>query len=114
MKWQKERDLLIAQTMAFVQSVTGRQADAVPYVAPARPDELANLPPPREVLMPTRLPPLKHEGMREEIQRRVAEFRARQQLFHRDRDEYCKAMMAKVRAATERTDAPPARQPAKR
>jgi hypothetical protein len=28
MKWMKERDLLIAQTMAFVQSVTGKTAEA--------------------------------------------------------------------------------------
>jgi hypothetical protein len=28
MKWMKERDLLIAQTMAFVQSVTGKTPDA--------------------------------------------------------------------------------------
>src|SRR5436189_6438295 len=28
MKWMKERDLLIAQTMAFVQSVTGKKPDA--------------------------------------------------------------------------------------
>ena len=28
MSWKKERDLLIAQTMAFVQSVTGKQPDA--------------------------------------------------------------------------------------
>ena len=28
MKWMKERDLLIAQTMAFVQSVKGKLPDA--------------------------------------------------------------------------------------
>src|SRR5437660_1666300 len=28
MKWMRERDLLIAQTMAFVQSVTGKKPDA--------------------------------------------------------------------------------------
>jgi len=28
MKWMRERDLLIAQTMAFVQSVTGKMPDA--------------------------------------------------------------------------------------
>ena len=27
MKWMRERDLLIAQTMAFVQSVTGKKPD---------------------------------------------------------------------------------------
>ncbi|WOH68932.1 hypothetical protein [Bradyrhizobium sp. BWA-3-5] len=29
MKWMRERDLLIAQTMAFVQSVTGKPPEAV-------------------------------------------------------------------------------------
>ena len=33
MKWMKERDLLIAQTMAFVQSVTGKKPDADKLVA---------------------------------------------------------------------------------
>jgi hypothetical protein len=27
MKWQKERDLLIAQTMAFVQSIAGAKPE---------------------------------------------------------------------------------------
>jgi hypothetical protein len=36
MKWMKERDLLIAQTMAFVQSVAGKKPDAgQPAAAPA-------------------------------------------------------------------------------
>src|SRR5690349_18677973 len=34
MKWMKERDLLIAQTMAFVQSVTGKKPDADLFSAP--------------------------------------------------------------------------------
>jgi len=33
MKWMRERDLLIAQTMAFVQSVTGKKPDAARTVA---------------------------------------------------------------------------------
>ena len=33
MKWMKERDLLIAQTMAFVQSVTGKKPDADQFTA---------------------------------------------------------------------------------
>ncbi len=34
MKWIKERDLFIAQTMAFVQSVTGKKPAAEARVAP--------------------------------------------------------------------------------
>jgi hypothetical protein len=38
MKWMKERDLLIAQTMAFVQSVTGKTPEAEKTVsAPVSP-----------------------------------------------------------------------------
>ena len=33
MKWMRERDLLIAQTMAFVQSVTGKKPEAENMVA---------------------------------------------------------------------------------
>lgn len=33
MKWMRERDLLIAQTMAFVQSVTGKKPEAARTVA---------------------------------------------------------------------------------
>lgn len=35
MKWMRERDLLIAQTMAFVQSVTGKRPDADKLAAPS-------------------------------------------------------------------------------
>ena|SRR5579871_1374071 len=114
MKWQRERDLLIAQTMAFVQSVTVKAADSHPQPSPSPLNEPASVPPPRMVLVPTRLAPLKHSDMREEIQRRVAAFRARQQLFDRDRDEYCNAMLAKVRAATAQGAQSSSRQPVKR
>jgi hypothetical protein len=43
----------------------------------------------------------RHSDLREEIGRRVAAFRARQQAFNRERDEYCNAVMTKVRAASE-------------
>jgi hypothetical protein len=33
MKWMRERDLLIAQTMAFVQSVTGKKPEAEKTIA---------------------------------------------------------------------------------
>jgi hypothetical protein len=58
MKWQKERDDLIAQTKAFVQSVTGRTPQAVlsPVFGGAAPIEnpsVAPVPPP---LSPPPLP----------------------------------------------------------
>ena len=115
MTWKKERDLLMAQTMAFVQSVAGKTADAdrrletrLPPVSPVKPSTVER---PADVLPVGRLSPISHGpishgpishgDLRDEIGRRVAAFRVRQQAFHRDRDEYCNAMMAKVRAATE-------------
>jgi hypothetical protein len=52
MKWMKERDLLIAQTMAFVQSVTGKAPDTGNgFVPPAAP-------PPLTVFAPARRDPV--------------------------------------------------------
>ena len=104
MKWKRDRDLLIAQTMAFVQSVTGKPMDAegtfearLPLASPDLPSTTVR---PADVL-PARLSPINQSDLRDEIHRRVAAFRDRQQIFHRDRDEYCNAMMAKARASSE-------------
>jgi len=51
-------------------------------------------------VLPTRLSPISQSDLRDDIRRRVAAFRARQQVFDRDRDEYCNAMMAKARASS--------------
>ena len=104
MVWKEERDLLIAQTMAFVQSVAGKTAETnrqlearLPKVTPVQPST-AELP---KDVRPARLSPIRQSDLRDEIHRRVTAFRARQQAFHRDRNEYCNAMMAKVRAASD-------------
>ena len=121
MKWMKERDLLIAQTMAFVQSVTGKKPDAdklfanpaaltvteapKPGGAPASfiPDLEALLadttiavtsPKPAEMARPDI-----RVDFQSEIRARVANFRARQERFHREREAYCSATMAKVHAS---------------
>jgi len=171
MKWMKERDLLIAQTMAFVQSVKGKLPDAEPpapapqtagppaakpTAAPppvATPAPVAALPtaaeqalaeaiatfsvkPAAEVraaVVPPPLPvPTVLEGLPpapsplavtvvevppqpaqppqfarleisgdfgSEVRERVANFRAQQQRFLKEREEYCTTTMAKVRAA---------------
>jgi hypothetical protein len=103
MHWKKERDLLIAQTMAFVQSVTGKTTDAS-----VRPESRLETGPSNEPVtvvrpadvLPARLSPIGHSDLRDEIRRRVAAFRDRQQLFDRARDEYCNSVMAKARAAS--------------
>jgi hypothetical protein len=154
MDWMKERDLLIAQTMSFVQSITGKKpaaetrpaetrftfapaepieraepleqpfafapAEAAPFEAlavqvqpaqflsaqalpaEARPVEVA----PTPALRPS---PVLRSGVREEIQSRVAAFRAHQQLFDRDRDRYYNSVLDKVRASVPRGPEAPGR-----
>ncbi|MCA6099391.1 hypothetical protein [Bradyrhizobium australafricanum] len=166
MKWMKERDLLIAQTMAFVQSVKGKLPDAEPP-APARqaaaPAAQPTATPPAATPAPAALPIAAEQALAEavatlsvkaevraavvppplpaqtvieglppapsplavtvvevppqpaqlphfarldisgdfgsEVRERVANFRAQQQRFLKEREEYCTTTMAKVRAA---------------
>ena len=51
MKWMRERDALIAQTLAFVQSVTGRR-DAGEPLPPVVPEPAPTTSPPAEVASP--------------------------------------------------------------
>src|ERR1019366_6118867 len=112
MSWARERDLLIAQTMTFVQSITGKKPEAEARAAETRIetrivvaplDEIERADRPveivDEVVAPRRASPIPRSGLREEIQGRVAAFRAHQQLFHRDRDEYCRSVLTKLRAS---------------
>jgi hypothetical protein len=113
MKWKRERDLLIAQTMAFVQSVTGKtevggRVESIPL------DEPAEVERPVETVAITRPSPVRPSELREEIRGRVAAFRAHQQLFDRDRDEYCNSVLAKVRASRKYLSETPDKRPAKR
>ena len=149
MKWMKERDLLIAQTMAFVQSVTGKTPEAEKTVAektvttsvallsvetsetiraatllPAIESLLAETPPaaqapkdvppeasmemPREISRPAPLARLDlREDFQSEIRARVANFRAHQERFNREREAYCSATMAKVHASLKEGEQPP-------
>jgi hypothetical protein len=125
MSWKKERDLLIAQTMAFVQSVTGKKPDA--ELTEAKPDiepaheakpapvsavemlaaeiiappqagshgssqatSLANIRMPRAAVS---------NDIRSEMQARVANFRAHQERFNREREEYFSATLKKLRTS---------------
>jgi len=122
MTWKQERDLLLAQTMAFVQSVAAKATDAdvrpearlsEARLKPASSDQPFALERPVDVL-PPRLSPIGQSDLRDEIRRRVAAFRVRQQAFDRDRDAYCNAMMAKARASSEHATTVRDNQPLKR
>jgi hypothetical protein len=153
MGWKQERDSLIAQTLAFVQSVTGKKgpddqltpwedtvrdavADALPerltpaaiepvrtpspqirpvLVAaspePIKPVEPVKIIAPVEAAEPapqTALPPLRISptGMQAEIRARVASFRAHQERFNREREEYFSATLTKLRASMKQPPGP--------
>ena len=111
MKWMKERDLLIAQTMAFVQSISGKKPENDPRAAtridftPAAAIEKADQP--IETAPIVRPAPMSASDVRQEIQSRVAAFRAHQQLFHRERDEYFKSVLGKARDSIDSAPKPP-------
>ena len=133
MKWAKERDVLIAQTKAFVQSVTGRRPDNTvestsvemnrtelartdysgftPRSVPA--DSFESIEKVEQTAIPVvEAPPVRvlpHSEVRREIQNRVAAFQAHQHRFHREREAYFKSVLIKVRSAIENgPDAPSA------
>jgi hypothetical protein len=128
MKWMRERDLLIAQTLAFVQSVSGKMPEAEKTAAasvtllsvetshttsaPApMPDIAALLAVGGAVAEPPKAAPTarldQRDDLQSEIKARVANFRAHQERFSREREAYCTATMAKVHAALEESELPP-------
>ena len=113
MKWKGERDLLIAQTLAFVQAVTGKTTEAEGRLESIPLDKPTEVERPVEFVAAARPSPVRHSKLREEIQGRVAAFRAHQQLFDRDRDAYYNSVLAKVRASSEHLPMASDNQPAR-
>ncbi|WP_291856221.1 hypothetical protein [Bradyrhizobium sp.] len=147
MRWMKDRDLLIAQTMEFVQSVSAETLAAEKVAARERPVPTSAALPPVElspaalklVELPSirrpeqktstttspgpmpdtgallavsggvaeqrRPPPVPRTNLRDELQSevkaRIANFRAHQERFNREREAYCSAAMARLQAALE-------------
>ncbi|MDE5441177.1 hypothetical protein GWG65_06835 [Bradyrhizobium sp. CSA207] len=125
MKWIRERDALIAQTLAFVQSVSGRTDDFPPPQAPAAasaviteivavraaaveiepPAATSPLAGPQPRLV--QVPPRTGVDFRTEMQARIASFRKHQERFEREREEYCAATLTRLRAAIRDVPPPP-------
>jgi hypothetical protein len=124
MKWMRERDALIAQTLAFVQSVTG-QKDAGEPLSATVPEPLPRPALPADIPRPS-LPATVGAGaaktpdpaspaprapapsdFQSELKSRIASFRAHQERFNREREEYFSATLARLRAAIK--DGPPPR-----
>jgi hypothetical protein len=129
MKWMRERDALIAQTMAFVQSVTGKRPDADKFAAPSVAAAVpapsgapqpatgtSSVPDIAALLADTSIPvarPIQiartdiRGDVQSEIRARVANFRAHQERFSREREAYCSDTLAKVRASLREDFMPP-------
>jgi hypothetical protein len=132
MEWVRERELLIAQTLAFVQSVSdkerddklrdarkldawkpdawkpGAEPDRKPRVEAAPIDAIKLVEPPASTPFNIQAPrPIVSGEVRTEIQNRVASFRANQQRFTREREAYCRATIARMRVAIGTDSAPP-------
>ena len=98
MDWAKERDLFIAQTLAFVQSVAVKTLPNAPSeISPI--DKIETVERPVDIIEMPRVSPVHQDDFREEIRDRVAAFQAHQQRFHRERDEYFKSVLKRVRAS---------------
>ncbi len=138
MKWMRERDALLAQTLAFVQSVAGRkdtgvagfataepaktgsaktgsaetgsaETEPVKTAEPAKPEfeaakvraapvEPARVARPEPAAPAPRLIVPSASEMQNEIRARVASFRAHQERFNREREQYFSATLARLRA----------------
>lgn len=114
MTWIRERDALIAQTLAFVQSVTGRKDDVLQAEAPAAGPTVAveavavAIEAPQAVIPGRPLAPTASGDFRTEMQARIANFRKHQERFEREREEYCAATLTQLRAAIRDAASPPA------
>jgi hypothetical protein len=88
-QWTKDRDLLVEEVLAFAQGIAAAKAvrtEILTEVEPAKVIEPAQMVKPRDKLFE-----------REEIRQRIAAFKANQNKFQREREEYYKATMANVR-----------------
>ena len=110
-KWMQARDKLIAQTLAIVQSVTGRKENAGeprPLLVPEAPKSEAKIAQAKciETPEPPRGPnaATRPSDLNDELKARVASFRAHQERFNREREEYFSTTLARLRAAIK--DAP--------
>ncbi len=106
MNWSTERDALIVETMAFVQSVTGKQPDGTAEAVSVRPVSVAtatvddSAPSDTQVEQAAELPPVTVQ-IRKELQTRIAAFQAHQHRFQREREAYFNSVLTKARSNVE-------------
>jgi hypothetical protein len=95
-EWMKQRDLLIEETLAFAQTVSANAPKMA--VMRVQPSQLAQAPASPLQHSVELAPHNKLDTERAAIQRRVANFKANQQQFQREREEYFQHTMAMARS----------------
>jgi hypothetical protein len=85
-QWKRDRDLLVEETLAFAQKIATVKTVRTEFPTRVERSEPAQTAKPKDKLFE-----------REEIKQRVAAFKATQNKFQREREEYYKTTMAKVR-----------------
>jgi hypothetical protein len=77
--WKADLEALVEETMAFPKNIR---------VEP---------PMPRTVVEPNRMPPVNLKSERDEIRQRVANFKAHQERFAREREDFAASLLQKMR-----------------
>jgi hypothetical protein len=96
-QWMRDRDLLVEETLAFAQKIaTGN---------PVRIETAKQIESPNTVAMPPIAKPKDKFSEREAIRQRVADFKATQHRFEREREDYYRRTMSKVRSNSSGSDA---------
>jgi hypothetical protein len=78
--WQADLDALVEETMAFAKSIGVER------------------PMPRTVIEPNRMPPVNlNNSERDQIRERVANFKAHQERFAREREDFAASLLKRMR-----------------
>ena len=78
--WQADLDALVQETMAFAKSIS------------------LESPMPRTVMEPNRMPPVNlSNSERDQIRQRVANFKAHQERFAREREDFAASLLKRMR-----------------
>jgi hypothetical protein len=99
-EWKKQLDVLVEETMAFVRTVSGDASKKIDFRQTIAPRELQGVPELMQLPMAAKVPPPIDKLDRESdvIQRRVANFKANQKKFQKEREEYYARTMSAARA----------------
>ena len=105
---------MVTETTVISEPAKSEPAESEPAGSEPSTSELSNSEPVKSALLKSEPPRPIHvpralplSDVQSEIKARIANFRAHQERFLRERDEYCSATMAKVRAALGENAEPP-------